>query len=87
MVEWYGRILRGDLGQSILLNRSVTAAILERLPVTLSLAGIALVARGPARRRRRHRRGGEPQPLARSGRHDGGPARAVGAGFLARARC
>jgi peptide/nickel transport system permease protein len=43
IVEWYGRILRGDLGQSILLNRSVTAAILERLPVTLTLAGIALV--------------------------------------------
>ena len=41
IVEWYGRILRGDLGQSILLNRSVTAAILERLPVTLSLASIA----------------------------------------------
>ena len=44
MADWYGRILRGDLGQSILLNRSVTAAILERLPVTLSLAAIALVA-------------------------------------------
>jgi peptide/nickel transport system permease protein len=43
MLEWYGRVLRGDLGQSILLNRSVTAAILERLPVTLSLAGIALL--------------------------------------------
>ncbi len=43
IVEWYGRILRGDLGQSILLNRSVMAAILERLPVTLTLAGIALV--------------------------------------------
>jgi peptide/nickel transport system permease protein len=42
IVDWYGRVLRGDLGQSILLNRSVTAAILERLPVTLSLAGIAL---------------------------------------------
>jgi peptide/nickel transport system permease protein len=44
MADWYGRILQGDLGQSILLNRSVTAAILERLPVTLSLAAIALVA-------------------------------------------
>jgi peptide/nickel transport system permease protein len=44
MAGWYGRILQGDLGQSILLNRSVTAAILERLPVTLSLAAIALVA-------------------------------------------
>jgi peptide/nickel transport system permease protein len=43
IVEWYGRILRGDLGQSILLNRSVMAAILERLPVTLSLAGISLL--------------------------------------------
>jgi peptide/nickel transport system permease protein len=43
MVDWYGRLLQGDLGQSILLNRSVTAALIERLPVTLSLAGIALV--------------------------------------------
>jgi peptide/nickel transport system permease protein len=43
MVNWYLRILHGDLGHSILLNRSVTAAILERLPVTLSLAGVALV--------------------------------------------
>ena len=43
IVGWYGRILRGDLGQSILLNRSVMAAILERLPVTLSLAGISLI--------------------------------------------
>ena len=36
------RVLRGDLGQSILLNRSVAAALVERLPVTLSLAGFAL---------------------------------------------
>jgi peptide/nickel transport system permease protein len=43
MADWYGRLLQGDLGQSILLNRSVTAALIERLPVTLSLAGIALV--------------------------------------------
>jgi peptide/nickel transport system permease protein len=43
MLDWYSRILHGDLGHSILLNRSVTAAILERLPVTLSLAGIAFV--------------------------------------------
>lgn len=42
MLGWYGRILSGDLGQSILLNRSVTAALLERLPVTLSLAALAL---------------------------------------------
>lgn len=43
MADWYGRIFTGDLGQSILLRRSVTAAIVERLPVTLSLATIALV--------------------------------------------
>ncbi|HYZ64922.1 MAG TPA: ABC transporter permease, partial [Acetobacteraceae bacterium] len=38
-----GRLLRGDLGNSILLRRSVAQALLERLPVTLSLAAIALV--------------------------------------------
>ncbi|CAH1654733.1 Putative peptide transport system permease protein BAB2_1050 [Hyphomicrobiales bacterium] len=43
MMEWYGRVLSGDLGQSILLNRSVMSALLERLPVTLALAGVALV--------------------------------------------
>ena len=43
MLAWYGRILHGDLGRSILLNRSVTAAIIERLPVTLSLTALALV--------------------------------------------
>lgn len=41
MGEWYWRLLQGDLGQSLLLNRSVTAAILERLPVTLALAFLA----------------------------------------------
>src|SRR5436309_3393117 len=43
MLAWYGRLLHGDLGQSILLRRSVAAALIERLPVTLSLTGIALV--------------------------------------------
>ena len=43
MLGWYGRILHGDLGQSILLRRGVTGAIIERLPVTLSLAGLAFV--------------------------------------------
>jgi peptide/nickel transport system permease protein len=42
MLEWYGRVLSGNLGESILLRRSVGAALLERLPVTLSLAGLAL---------------------------------------------
>ena len=42
MLAWYDRILHGDLGQSILLNRSVAEAIIERLPVTLSLTALAL---------------------------------------------
>src|SRR5262249_50867492 len=43
VLAWYGRILHGDLGQSILLHRSVATAIVERLPVTASLAGVALI--------------------------------------------
>ncbi len=42
-INWYGDLLQGDLGYSYLLNRSVTDAVLERLPVTLSLAGISLL--------------------------------------------
>ncbi len=42
LFSWYGNLLRGDLGQSFLLNRSVTDAILERLPVTLTLTLLAL---------------------------------------------
>lgn len=42
MVNYYRRLFRGDLGESILLNRSVTTAIIERAPVTLSLTGMAL---------------------------------------------
>jgi peptide/nickel transport system permease protein len=43
MLQWYGRVLSGDLGQSILLQRSVGDALVERLPVTLSLSAVALV--------------------------------------------
>jgi len=41
--HWYAGLLRGDLGQSILLGRSVAQAIGERLPATLSLASLAFV--------------------------------------------
>ncbi|RMH49129.1 MAG: ABC transporter permease [Alphaproteobacteria bacterium] len=41
-VNWYGALLQGDLGYSYLLNRSVVDAVIERLPVTLSLAGLSL---------------------------------------------
>jgi peptide/nickel transport system permease protein len=40
--DWYVGIARGDLGHSLLLNRPVTQAIAERVPVTLALAGFAL---------------------------------------------
>ena len=42
MLNYYRRLFRGDLGESILLNRSVTTAIIERAPVTLSLTLMAL---------------------------------------------
>ncbi len=43
MLAWYWNLLHGDLGQSFLLNRGVAEAILERLPLTLSLTLLALL--------------------------------------------
>jgi peptide/nickel transport system permease protein len=43
LVNWYAGLLQGDLGHSFLLNQTVATAILERLPVTLSLTALALV--------------------------------------------
>ena len=42
MLRWYGGLLQGDLGRSILLGQSVVGATLERLPVTLALSLYAL---------------------------------------------
>lgn len=43
--KWLAGVVRGDLGQSIFLGRSVSQAIWERLPVTLALGiGAVLVA-------------------------------------------
>jgi peptide/nickel transport system permease protein len=42
VVGWYAALAQGDLGQSILLRQGVASAIVERLPVTLSLTFIAL---------------------------------------------
>ena len=41
--RWYGGLLHGDLGRSILLGQSVFGATMERLPVTLALSAYALV--------------------------------------------
>ena len=43
LARWYSDLAHGDLGHSILLNRPVTQAIAERVPVTLALAGFALL--------------------------------------------
>jgi len=43
LIAWYANALHGDLGNSILLGRSVVRAIAERLPVTLSLAALAML--------------------------------------------
>ncbi len=42
-LDWLARAVRGDLGSSPLTGQSVSAAIAERLPVTLQLAVMALV--------------------------------------------
>jgi peptide/nickel transport system permease protein len=42
MAAWYGGLLQGDLGRSVLLNQGVGEAIVQRLPVTLSLAFLGL---------------------------------------------
>ena len=41
--RWYANLLVGDLGRSLLLGQPVVQAMLQRLPVTLALAGYALV--------------------------------------------
>jgi peptide/nickel transport system permease protein len=43
LLSWYGDLLSGDLGRSILLQRPVAEAIAERLPVTLALGAYAMV--------------------------------------------
>ncbi|MSP48246.1 MAG: ABC transporter permease [Alphaproteobacteria bacterium] len=42
MLAYYVRLFHGDLGRSILLNRPVTDAMIERAPVTLSLTAAGL---------------------------------------------
>ncbi len=43
LARWYGNLLRGDLGRSLLLGQPVLQATMERLPVTLALAAYAMV--------------------------------------------
>jgi peptide/nickel transport system permease protein len=43
LLRWLLALLHGDFGRSLILNQSVLSAVIERLPVTLSLTGLALV--------------------------------------------
>jgi peptide/nickel transport system permease protein len=40
---WFGGVLHGDLGESLRMQKPVTALIAEKLPVTIELAAIAIV--------------------------------------------
>jgi peptide/nickel transport system permease protein len=40
---WLGGVVQGDLGESLRMQKPVTALIAEKLPVTLELAAIAIV--------------------------------------------
>jgi len=40
---WISGVLRGDLGESLRMQQPVTALIAQKLPVTLELAGLAIV--------------------------------------------
>ena len=41
--DWLGHAVRGDLGRSVRTNQPVVSAIVERLPVTLRLIGMAML--------------------------------------------
>ena len=43
LLRWYGRLVQGDLGQSIFLRKPVTDAILDRVEPTLLLTVSAIV--------------------------------------------
>ena len=42
-VYWLGGVLQGDLGESLRMQKPVTALIAEKLPVTIQLASMAIV--------------------------------------------
>ena len=43
LLRWYVRLAQGDLGSSIFLNKTVTAAFVERLEPTIMLTILALI--------------------------------------------
>jgi peptide/nickel transport system permease protein len=43
LLHWYGALLHGDLGRSLLMGQPVVAVTFDRLPVTMALSAYALV--------------------------------------------
>ena len=58
-VYWVKGVLSGDLGESMRIKVPVRDLVLEKLPVTLQLASMAIVIALTDRHQRRHRLGGE----------------------------
>ena len=48
LLSWFNRLAHGDFGKSLILNQSVVSAVIERLPVTLSLSFLSLLVTLPA---------------------------------------
>ncbi len=58
---WIKGVLQGDLGESLRMQKPVLELILEKLPVTLELAGARHRHRARDRHSRRHRLGRQAQ--------------------------
>src|SRR5882724_2015741 len=43
LLRWYGGLLQGNIGRSILMGQDVMSVTLQRLPVTIALSAYALV--------------------------------------------
>ncbi|MCC6717639.1 MAG: ABC transporter permease [Acetobacteraceae bacterium] len=48
LLEWFSHLAVGNFGESLMLKQSVVSAVVERLPVTLSLSLVSLVITLPA---------------------------------------
>jgi hypothetical protein len=83
-VYWLGGVLTGDLGESLRMQKPVTALIAEKLPVTIELALIAMRDRAGDRHPRGHRLGDLQGHLARLRRERRRAVGPVDAELLAR---
>ena len=80
---WLGGVLRGDLGESVRIQKPVTELILEKLPVTIELAALAMLialvigvteCRGTDHAFSSEKASGWPRPLVSCrDRHDSDP--------------